>query len=113
MEGNEFERAPTVSLGFGLTVEPWSNLVLSTQGRFSDDYYSDDDNTSDFAVDSAFSMDVQLAYTFSQLFALDTNVRAFAYATNLFNNFYEQQIFGDIASVSSPREYGVGLELRY
>ena len=113
MEGNEFERAPSLSFSFGLTAEPWPNLVFSTQGRFTDDYYSDDDNTPELAMDSYFFADAQLSYTWRPAHLPDTAVRLFVFATNLFNNFYGLQSYGDFASVSSPREYGVGLELRY
>ena len=129
LKGKEFSRAPSVSLSFGLTLEPLTGLVFSTQGRFTDEYYSDDGNLESNAIDSHFFTDAQLAYTFRNPYLPESEVRLFVFATNLFNNFYERQLWRSpppvegfasfdqsryhAANVSDPREYGIGLEMRY
>lgn len=107
IEGNEFERAPGVTASLSVRVEPVANLVLSAQGRYVDDYFSDDANTPALRIGSYFIADAQVAYQVGP-------VRLFAYATNLFDEFtLLQQFDAEIATVNDPREYGAGIELRF
>ena len=106
-EGNEFERAPGVSASFGVDFEPIENLSLNVQGRYTDDYFSDDANTAATRVDSFFAADARASYTFG-------NVTGFAYATNIFDEFNTLQQFGaGTGVVVDPREWGVGVEVRF
>jgi outer membrane receptor protein involved in Fe transport len=107
LEGNEFERAPGVTASLGVRLEPVRNLVLSAQGRYVDDYFSDDANTPEFRIGSYFTANAQVAYQAGP-------ARLFAYATNLFDEFtLLQQFDAENANVNDPREYGAGVELRF
>jgi outer membrane receptor protein involved in Fe transport len=107
LEGNEFERAPGVTAAIGARFEPIDNLTLSAQGRYVDDYFSDDANTPAFRIGSYFIANAQIAYQWGP-------ARLFAFATNIFDEFtLLQQFDAETANVNDPREYGAGLELRF
>lgn len=107
IEGNEFERAPGLSASFGIDLEPIDSFTLNLQGRFTDNYFSDDANTQLSAVDGFFIADAQASYTFG-------GVRLFAFVTNLFDEFNTLQQFGPgTAVVNDPREWGVGATYRF
>ncbi len=106
LDGKEFQRAPTMTSTFGLRYEPLQGLVLSGQGQYVDDYFSDDENNPELEVDDYFVANAQLAYSFS-------NVRVFAAVTNIFDEFYEFQSLGSIAQVGDPREYYFGVEVLF
>ena len=109
--GNEFQRAPSFNASLGAVFRPIEGLSVTVNGRYSDSYYSDDANTSINEVDAFFVADARVSYSYR-------NVEAFAYATNLFDNFYElekrQHGTGTAFSiVGDPREVGVGLKVRF
>jgi len=52
IDGNDFQRAPKLTLSAGVVWHPIQNLELSTFARYTDDYYSDDANLDDNEVDS-------------------------------------------------------------
>jgi len=107
IEGNAFERAPGLTASLGVRVEPIANLTFSAQGRYVDDYFSDDANTPAFRIGSYVIADAQIAYQVGP-------ARLFAYATNLFDEFtLLQQFDATNANVNDPREYGAGIELRF
>lgn len=107
IEGHEFERAPGLTANFGVRVEPITNLVLSAQGRYVDDYFSDDANTPELRIGSYFIANAQVAYQAGP-------ARLFAYVTNVFDEFTLLQRFDATnANVNDPREYGAGIELRF
>lgn len=103
-EGNEFERAPSYSASLLVDYQVSDELKLNFQGRYTDDYFSDDTNAAVFRVNGFFLADVSASYRFS-------NTRVFAYITNLFDEFNTIQQFGPgTAVVTDPREWGIGVE---
>lgn len=107
IEGNDFERAPGATATLAVRWEPVDNLTLSAQGRYVDDYFSDDADTPEFRVGSYFLANAQVAYEWR-------GVRLFAYATNIFDEFViVQQFDTETGNVNDPREYGLGLEFRF
>ena len=106
-EGKEFERAPGASASFAIEYAPTEQWMLNVQGRYTDDYFSDDANTALTAVDSFFIADAKVSYSYGK-------ATLFAYATNVFDEFTTLQQFGpNTAVVVDPREWGVGIELRF
>ncbi len=106
-QGNEFERSPGVSASFGIDFNPLDNLAFNLQGRYTDEYFSDDANTALAAVDGFFIADARISYSFG-------DITTFAYATNIFDEFNTLQQFGAAtAVVIDPREWGVGVEARF
>jgi outer membrane receptor protein involved in Fe transport len=107
LEGNAFERSPGVTASLGARWEPIPELVLSVQGRYVDDYFSDDANTPAFRIGSHFIANAQASYRLGP-------ARLFVYATNLFDEFaLLQQFDPENANVNDPREYGAGIEVRF
>lgn len=107
LRDNDFERAPGVTATIGARVEPVDGLVVSVQGRYSDGYYSDDLNTAALRVGSYFLGNAQISYQWGP-------ARLFALATNVFDKAALVQRFGnDTANVTDPREYNLGIELRF
>ncbi len=107
LEGNDFERAPGATATIGARWEPVPGLTLSGQGRYVDDYFSDDANTPELRIGSYFLANAQIAYEWQ-------GMRLFGYATNIFDEFtLLQQFDATNANVNDPREYGVGIEVRF
>ena len=107
LEGKEFQRAPGATATLGLRWKPIENLTISAQGRYVDDYFSDDANSAAFAIGSYFLADAQIAYEYR-------GVRLFGYVTNVFDEYHLLQDFGfNTATATDPRRYGVGLEFRF
>lgn len=107
LEGKKFQRAPGATATLGVRWEPIDNLTVSAQGRYVDDYFSDDANRPQFMIDSYFLANAQLSYEFRDF-------RLFGYVTNAFDEYILLQDFGfDTATATDPRRYGVGLEFRF
>jgi len=107
LEGKKFQRAPGATATLGVRWEPVENLTLSAQGRYVDDYFSDDANRAAFAISSYFLANAQIAYEYR-------GVRLFGYVTNLFDDYHLLQDFGfNTATATDPRRYGIGLEYRF
>jgi iron complex outermembrane recepter protein len=105
VEGTEFARAPDVTATAGAAYEILDGLTLAGQVRYSDGYFSDDDNVEEFETDSYVVADFRLSYEFR-------GVEAFAFVDNAFDEFYVLSDFGS-ATVGQPREFGAGLRLRF
>jgi outer membrane receptor protein involved in Fe transport len=105
-EGREFAKAPkvTASLGFDWTII--EGLHLNPIARYVGSYFSDDFNTPATKVDDRVICDMQLSYRYR-------SHEVFAYANNLFDQFYVVQDFGGLADVGNPREFGMGVKLAF
>ena len=107
VEGNDFQRAPRVSMTLGGEFELLPALTFGAQTRYIGSQFSDDANTPSSKNDAYAVTDLQLAYQLR-------NTRLFAYATNVFNEFYTAQVFSDgFAYPGDPREVGAGVEVRF
>jgi iron complex outermembrane recepter protein len=106
VEGSEFALAPDVTATAGAAFELLDGLTVAGQVRYSDGYFSDDENIEDFEVDSYVVADARVSYRFR-------GVEAFAFVDNIFDEFYVLSDFGTGATVGPPREFGVGLRLRF
>ena len=108
LDGNEFERAPTVTATGGIAWQPLPGLELSGFARYSDGYASDAANVAANIVEDYVVADVQASYAIGP-------VRVFAYATNVFGNDYELSIFsdGNLANISDPRRVSAGVEFAF
>ena len=108
LDGNEFERAPTVTATGGIAWQPLPGLELSGFARYSDGYASDAANVAANTVEDYIVADVQASYTIGP-------VRLFAYATNVFGNDYELSIFSDgsLANIGDPRRVSEGIKFAF
>jgi iron complex outermembrane receptor protein len=109
-EGNELSQSPALTADFGVTYQHESGVEASVDGRYSEAYFSDIVNTPRGKVDPYWIFNAQLAYNL-------TNVRLFAFVTNLFNAGDAVLRFPDetpeSASILRPRTVGVGLQMTF
>lgn len=105
-EGREFARAPNVTAIAGVEYEALPGLSLGAQVRYSDGYFSDEDNTEELEVEQFLVADVRMSYR-------RAGVELFAFVDNVFDHLYELETFDDSTVVGQPREFGVGIALRF
>lgn len=109
----EFSRSPTYTATIGVDYSPIPDLTLSAQARFSDGYFSDDDNNPANRIDAYSLVDLAAHYE------IDDRITAFAYVENVFDTveatfIFQQAPFGSVASsVTTPRTFGAGLEVNF
>ncbi|WBU62148.1 TonB-dependent receptor [Paracoccus albus] len=112
-EGTEFARAPRKTLTLGADWDITPDLRLSGNLRYTDGYYSDDANSDDRKVDSFTIANTRMTYTPRD------NMELFAYVNNIFDEnaatFMRPSatIGGYEATVTEPRELGVGLKVTF
>lgn len=104
IEGNQFARAPHVTLSVGADYEVIDNLTLGGRLRYVSSYFSDDDNVSDRKAGDYVVADFQMRY------ALD-NAEIYGFVNNAFDEFYVVTDAETLGIVGAPREYGVGLRV--
>lgn len=105
--GQEFQRAPRFTAALGASWRPVDGLALDTTLRHNSDYFSDDANTRALAINGTTVVDAKLSYTYR-------GVTAFAFARNLFDDFYLTQLYAvDFGTAGDPQEIGIGLEARF
>ena len=63
IEGKELTRAPAFALNAGFRAEPFPDVVLSSNVRYTDAYYSDADNTPRGKVDAYALVNARLSYS--------------------------------------------------
>lgn len=109
INGNEFQRAPRLSVSVGAIWQPIEDLTLSAFARHTDDYYSDDANIEANKVDSFSIVDLQARYYYGDSVSFILSV------TNLFDEFNELIIFdnGSTASVTDPRRVTLGVQFYF
>lgn len=111
--GKEFSRAPgyTISLAADWDITP--QLRLSGDIRHSDGYFSDDENTADYAIDAYTVANTRLTYT------AGSGMQFYGYVDNIFDEraplykHINRSVGGIEASMLEPREFGVGLTHRF
>lgn len=97
---------PVRELGKITTIEAYQqSLITDTASRVS--------RFRSRTVDSYFFANSQLSYTFRNPYLPESGVRLFVFATNIFNNFYEEHIWRSAGGGGTPRKYGIGMEVKY
>ena len=106
-EGKEFQRSPDFSASASVDWTPVDRLVLSAQLRRNSGYFSDDSNQDNRKIDGWTKIDARAAYDFKRF-------QAFGYVRNLLDKFYLTYLFNPtFATAGDPREFGVGLAVRF
>ncbi|HVV28307.1 MAG TPA: TonB-dependent receptor [Rhizomicrobium sp.] len=112
IQGNELPRSPAFTSDVGFNVTPWRKLTVGADLRYTDAYYSDAFNnargkTSPYAIVNA-----QVSYDFEA-------ARIFVATRNLFDS-RAPVVIGpgttpaqDIATLTRPRTFTVGLERKF
>lgn len=106
LDGNEFARAPNVTASFGATYRFASGFSVGFDGRYVGAYYSEDDNNPAEKVGSRILFDARAEYAVE-------NLRFFAFVNNIFDQDDPVLLFDGNAQLVDPREFGVGLEIRF
>jgi iron complex outermembrane receptor protein len=105
--GKQFERSPAFT---GIVAADWTPseaLRFSASVRHSDDYWSDDANSRRRRIPAFTVADLRAEWT-------KGSWSAFAYAQNLFDDFYLTYLFApEFGTAGDPREIGVGIEARF
>lgn len=112
-EGNEFAKTPghMISLGADWNIRP--DLRLSGDLRYTDGYYSSDENDPNYAVEGYTIANARLTWNPRD------NLELYGFVNNIFDErtptyFYDDRAVGGIvANMTSPREIGVGLMMRF
>lgn len=112
-EGTEFARAPRKTLTLAADWDITPELRLSGNLRYTDSYFSDDANSDDRKVDAYTIANARIAYRPRE------NMEMFAYANNIFDENAvtfmrpSASIGGYEATVTEPREVGIGLKMTF
>lgn len=106
IEGNQFGRAPHVTVSGGVSYEVIDDLTLGSRLRYVGRYFSDDENTRNQKAGDYVVADFQISYAYEAF-------EAYAFVNNAFDEFYRIIDFGNQAIVGPPREYGVGLRVSF
>ena len=117
MVGNEFARAPDVTLTLGASYDITDRLTVGGDVRYVSGYYSDDINDAAYQVDGYTVANLRASY------ALSDRVELFGYVNNVFDQrdtTYEQYYRGYVngvvtttteAMILDPRSVGFGINL--
>ena len=106
-KGSSFQRAPRLSVSGSIDWSPLKELRISAQVRHQSGYFSDDANIEALRIAPSTIVDGRTSYDFGR-------VSLFAYARNLFDEFYLTYLFNpNFASTGKPREIGIGLAAEF
>ena len=112
LRGNEFGRAPNLTLTFGGDWEVLRGLTIGLSGSFVGEQYSTDDNVPAERVDAYALVNGRIEYGVGK-------VRLFAFAQNLLDDrsvVLVSQSVDDVpvaGGIVRPRTFGAGLELAF
>lgn len=107
LTGAEFARAPNVTASLGALYRHPSGVRLGVDGQFTGGYFSDDANTASDKIGPHFLLNAHAGYE-------EGNVEIFAFVNNILNRDDELLIFvEDSAQMVDPREFGVGMTVRF
>ena len=111
LSGNDFRLSPSYTVSAGFDWEVLEGLTVGSAIRHVDGYFSDDLNSRGLEVDPYTVVDVSLAYEPVE------SVRVFAYLNNAFDSIHATDRLagagGTLVTVEDPREFGIGLQLRF
>jgi iron complex outermembrane recepter protein len=109
MLGNQFQRAPRLSAAASIDWRPLAPLRLSAQLRYHSSYFSDDAETALLRIGGSTTLDAKASYRRGPF-------TVFGYVRNVFDKFHLTSLgvpLGRTATAGDPREFGLGLEVRY
>lgn len=110
LEGNDFQKSPGYMLSFGASWDVTEKFNLSAEVRHMDGYYSDDANSSTYAIDPYTLADARASYKFRE------ELEVYGFVKNIFDERvptymqYNRGTGGIEASITTPRMYGVGVK---
>jgi outer membrane receptor protein involved in Fe transport len=112
VQGNALPRSPAFTSDVGFNLMPWRRLAVGADVRYSDAYYSDAINTARGKTSPYAIVNAQLSYSFEA-------ARLFIGARNLLDSRAPISILPqatpaqDVATVTQPRTFTVGLERKF
>ncbi|RNF35308.1 TonB-dependent receptor [Paracoccus methylarcula] len=112
-EGNKFGRTPDHTISLGMEWQVTDKTTVAADVSHIGGYYSTDWNRASYEVDSYTIANARVDH------ALNDKVNLYAYVENIFDEraptykYDDRQIGGIIASMTKPREVGLGLDLRF
>ncbi|MEM8985122.1 MAG: TonB-dependent receptor [Pseudomonadota bacterium] len=110
LEEFEFANAPGFSMSLGASAYPIEGLRLTAQYRYSDGFFSDDDNTPALENDSRSILDFSARYDFE-------NIGVYAFWENATDDFYTNTQFfqgpNRRAAIGAPERAGIGIEVTF
>ncbi len=112
-EGNEFGKAPGYMFSLGADWDITEQVRLSADVRHTDGYYSTSENYPAYYVDSYTVANARITYAPSE------NWQLYAYVDNIFDEraatwkYDDRTAGGIVASMLEPREYGLGLKVKF
>ncbi len=107
--GKEFQRSPHLSASLAAHWSPAEAVLVTAQLRHGSGYYSDDANDPARRIPASTTVDARAEWR-------QENVMFFAFARNLFDNFYLTYLFAaasGLATAGDPRELGIGMEAEF
>lgn len=110
--GKDFAKAPGYMFNVGADWDVIEKFRVSGDVRFTDDYYSTDDNDPALRVGSYAIANMQISYKPNE------NMEIFGYAKNLFDERVPTEknldrVVGVQAYMTEPRSFGVGLKTKF
>ncbi|MCO6187563.1 TonB-dependent receptor [Rhizobium sp. L1K21] len=111
--GNEFGQAPGYMLSLGADWDVTEKLTVSGDIRFTDGYYSTDENQAIYAVDSYAVANASMSYAFNE------KAELYAYVNNIFDKraptylSTDRAVGGTVANMLEPRTFGVGIRGKF
>lgn len=112
-EGNEFGRAPSYMFNLGADWDITPEIRLSGEVFHTDGYYSTDQNDAAYLIDSYTVANARVTY------APYESLQLFGYVNNILDErtptwkYDDRTAGGIVASMLEPREFGLGMNLRF
>jgi len=112
IQGNDLPRSPAFTSSVGFNWNAWQKLTVGADLRYTDAYYSDATNTARGKTSPYALVNAQVAYDFGV-------VHLFVASRNLFDSRAAIQVIPqatptlDVATLTQPRTFTVGLEKKF
>jgi outer membrane receptor protein involved in Fe transport len=109
-EGNEFSRSPAYMFSIGVDWDILPKLRLSGEVRHTDGYYSNDENSSAYAVGDYTVANARISYRFRSY------LEPYIFVNNIFDEreptylYDDRSVGGIVANMQEPRSFGVGIK---
>lgn len=112
-EGKEFEKAPGYMFNIGADWDVTEKFRIGGDVRYTGNYYSNDTNDPALRVGSYVIANMNVSYRPGE------NYEIFGYANNIFDNrvptskSFDRMLGKYSAAMATPREFGVGVKVRF
>ena len=109
-EGNEFSRAPAYMFNIGVDWDVIPKLRVSGDVRYTDGYYSTDENEPDYEVDNFTVANARISYAFREY------LQPYVFVNNIFDEraptyyYDDRSVGGIVANMLEPLSFGVGIK---